>query len=192
MKNKPEMKSRREKRQDGDGNTMDTFLHQLFLEQLADMSNAEQQLIKALPKMAKTAQSDELREAFEAHLAETENHADRLEEVALKLGETLKNEKCKAMKGLVAEAEELAGDYEDTPSIDAALIAAAQKVEHYEIATYGTLCAWAEKMGHTEAVSILKKTLEEEKAADEKLSEIAENLANSSAQEQEAGTAREM
>ena len=161
---------------------MNTDLHDAFLDQLADMLSAEEQLIQALPKMAKLAQSEELREAITAHLAETELQAERLQEVAQSLDEKLRKEKCKAMQGLIAEASDLAETYKDTAAGDAAIIAAAQKVEHYEIATYGTLCAWAEEMGHDEALTLLQESLDEEKAANEKLTSIAESSANEEAQ----------
>jgi ferritin-like metal-binding protein YciE len=153
-------------------------LHALFLNELADIYNAEQQLIKALPKMAEAAQSDELREAFETHLEETESQVGRLDELATNLGESIKSKKCKAMEGLVQEAKDLMDEQEDKPSLDAALIAAAQKVEHYEIATYGTLAAWARQMGHDEAVELLEESLEEEKAANDTLTGLAENQSN--------------
>jgi ferritin-like metal-binding protein YciE len=162
--------------------TMDNALHALFLDELADVYNAEQRLTKALPKMAKTAESDELREAFESHLEETRQHVARLEDVARSLDESLKSKTCAAMKGLVEEADDLIKEEKGSNALDAALIAAAQKVEHYEIASYGTLVAWAEQMGHDEAVELLRATLEEEKAADEKLTSIAESIANEKAQ----------
>jgi len=157
---------------------MDSHLHQLFLDQLADIYDAEQQLTKALPKMAKAAESEELREAIEMHLEETEEHVSRLEQVAQSLDEKLKSQTCPAMKGLIKEGEELVKDHKDTSAIDAAIIAAAQKVEHYEIATYGTLATWAEQMGHDEAARLLRETEEEESAADEKLTSVAESIAN--------------
>jgi ferritin-like metal-binding protein YciE len=157
---------------------MDNDLHELFLDEIADVYNAEQQLTKALPKMAKAAESEELREAFEAHLEETEEHVSRLEQVIEGLGEKLKRKTCAAMKGLVEEAQDLMKEQKDSSALDAALIAAAQKVEHYEIASYGTLCAWAEQMGHEDALETLRETLGEEKATDEKLTGIAESLAN--------------
>ena len=161
---------------------MDSDLHQLFLDQLADAFSAEQQLTKALPKMAKLAQSEELRSAFESHLEETREQVTRLQEVAKTLDESLKKKTCAAMKGLIEEADEIAAEQKDSSALDAALIAAAQKVEHYEIATYGTLIAWGQRMGHDEAVELLEETLEEEKAADEKLTSIAESVANQRAQ----------
>jgi ferritin-like metal-binding protein YciE len=160
-------------------------LQEAFLDELADIYNAENQLTKALPKMAATAESSELRDAFEAHLAETENQIGRLEEVASSIEESLDSKKCKAMEGLLKEGKEIMDEYEGTNAIDAMLIAAAQKVEHYEIATYGTLCAWAEQLGYTEAAALLRETLEEEEGADEKLTEIAETLANVTARQSE-------
>jgi len=161
---------------------MDNELHQLFLDELADVYNAEQQLTKALPKLAKAAESDELREALEQHLEETEEHISRLEQVAESLDETLKKKVCKAMKGLIEEGDEIVKEQKDSTALDAGIIAACQKVEHYEIATYGTLCAWAEQMGHDEALKLLRQTEEEETAADEKLTEVAESIANQRAQ----------
>ena len=161
---------------------MDSDLHELFLDQLADIYNAEQQLTKALPKMAKAAESDELREAIESHLEETEEHVSRLEEVAESIDETLKRKTCPAMKGLIEEGEELVKENKGTSAIDAAIIAASQKIEHYELATYGTLATWAEQMGHDEAARLLRQTEDEESAADEKLTEVAENIANQRAQ----------
>lgn len=153
-------------------------LYELFLDELADVFSAEQQLIKALPKMVKAAQSDELREAFESHLEETREHATRLQEVAKALDESLENKTCAAMQGLIKEAGELMEEQKDSTALDAALIAAGQKVEHYEIASYGTLIAWAEELGHEDAVKVLAETLEEEEAADEKLTSIARSDAN--------------
>jgi len=169
-----------------DNDNMDNDLHELFLDELADLLSAEQQLIKALPKMAKAAESEELQSAIESHLEETETHAERLQQVAEALGEKLKKKTCAAMKGLVEEASELLKEQKGKASIDAAIIAAAQKVEHYEIASYGTACAWAEQMGHTEALELLQATLEEEGAADEKLTEIAKSLANEAAERSES------
>jgi len=161
---------------------MDTDLHKLFLDELADLYSAEQQLTKALPKMAKAAESEELREALEQHLEETEEHLSRLEQVAEILDETLKKKTCKAMKGLIEEADDIVKEQKDSSALDAGIIAACQKVEHYEIASYGTVCAWAEQMGHDDALKLLRQTEEEEAAADEKLTEIAENIANDRAQ----------
>jgi len=155
---------------------MNEELHKLFLDELADVYDAENQLVNALPKMIKAAQSEELREAITAHLKETEGHVTRLEEAANTLDEKLKSKTCKAMKGLLAEGDEIVKENKGSSALDAGIIAAAQKVEHYEIASYGTLIAWAKQMGHIEAAELLDETLNEEKAADTKLSEIAETV----------------
>jgi ferritin-like metal-binding protein YciE len=131
--------------------------------------------------MIKAAKSDSLRSALEAHLEETKGHVTRLEEAAQSLNENLKAKKCAAMEGIVKEAGELLQEQKDKSTLDAAIIAAAQKVEHYEIASYGTVCAWAEQMGYQEALDLLQETLDEESAADDKLTEIAESLANEAA-----------
>jgi ferritin-like metal-binding protein YciE len=162
---------------------MNNDLHELFLEELADIYNAEQQLTKALPKMAKAAESEELRAAFEEHLQQTEEQISRLDQVFESLGESMKRKTCKGMQGLIEEGAEVMQDHKGSPAIDAALIAAAQKVEHYEIATYGTLCTWAEQMGHDEALELLKQTIDEEETTDERLTELAESLANPQAEQ---------
>jgi ferritin-like metal-binding protein YciE len=149
-------------------------LRETFLEELKDLYDAEKQLLKALPKMAKAAKHEELKEAFETHIDETENHIQRLEEVFEVFGQPAKTKKCKAMVGLIEEAQDLIEEEEG----DAALICAAQKVEHYEIASYGSLRTWAEMLEETQAVDLLEETLDEEKATDEKLTEIAETAAN--------------
>ena len=156
-------------------------LHELFLEQLADVFNAEQQLIKALPKVAKNAQSEELRNLIQEHLEETQEQARRLERAAKSIDESLRRKSCAAMKGLIEEADEIMKEQKNSSALDAAIIAAAQKVEHYEIASYGTLVAWAQQMGHAEAVELLEQTLGEEKTADEKLTSVAESIANQKA-----------
>jgi ferritin-like metal-binding protein YciE len=157
---------------------MDVELHELFLEELGDILNAEQQLTKALPKMAHAANCDKLKEAFKSHLVETENHIKRLEQVFECLDEPVKTKKCKAMKGLLEEGKDLMEELKHSTALDAALICAAQKVEHYEIASYGTVCAWAKKMGHDEALELLGATLKEEFTADKKLTKIAEKSVN--------------
>jgi ferritin-like metal-binding protein YciE len=162
---------------------MDNDLHELFLEELADIYNAEQQVTKALPKMAKAAESEELRQAFEEHLHQTEEQISRLDQVFESLGESMKRKTCKGMQGLIAEGTEVMQEQKGTAAIDAALIAAAQKVEHYEIATYGTLCAWAEQMGHDDALDLLKQNIDEEETTDERLTELAESLANQRAEQ---------
>src|SRR3954462_15429556 len=176
------MSSRENTENESEKQGMDTDLHELFLDELADVYNAEQQLTKALPKLAKAADSDELREALEQHLEETEEHISRLEQVAESLDETLKKKTCKAKQGLIAEGDDIVKEQKNSSALDAGIIAACQKVEHYEIASYGTLCAWAEQMGHDEALKLLKQTEEEESAADEKLTEVAETIANQRAQ----------
>ena len=149
-------------------------LRETFLEELADVYDAEKQLVKALPKMAKAADHDELRRAFEMHLEETEEHVQRLERDFEVFGQQARGKKCKGMKGLIEEGEERIKEEEG----DAGLICAAQKVEHYEIAAYGSLHSWAKLMGEEDAAELLEETLEEEKAADEKLTETAEQSIN--------------
>ena len=163
---------------------MENGLHELFLEELADVYSAEQQITKALPKMAKAAESDELRMAFEEHLEQTQEQIARLEQVFRSLNETLKRKTCKGMQGLIEEGSEMMQEHKGSSEIDAALIAAAQKVEHYEIASYGTLCTWAEQMGHDEALELLKQNIDEEETTDERLTEIAESLANQRAEQE--------
>ena len=153
-------------------------LQDLFVEQLRDVYDAEQRLVKALPKMAKAASSGELRGGFEQHLEQTKNHFSRLEQVFQQLGEKAKTETCEGMKGLIEEGDQLAAAGGSDDVRDAALIAAAQKVEHYEIASYGTLCTWARQLGKHGAADLLHQTLEEEKATDEKLTRIAESKVN--------------
>jgi ferritin-like metal-binding protein YciE len=162
-------------------------LRDTFVEELKDLYDAERQLLKALPKMAKAAQDDELRSAFESHLEETEEHVNRLEKVFQVMDEPAKAKKCKAMQGLIQEGEELIKNDEG----DAALICAAQKVEHYEIASYGSLESWAKLLGEDEAARLLEQTLGEEKAADEKLTGIAESSINPEESEGEEEGQRE-
>ena len=157
-----------------------------FYDELRDILSAEKQLIKALPKMAASAASDELREAIESHLEETKQHAERVEAAFEETGKTARAKTCEAMKGLIEEGSELL-EKEAEPAVkDALMIAAAQKVEHYEIATYGTLCTWAKVLGYDKALDLLKQNMAEEEAADEKLSQIAENV------NQEAAAGAEM
>jgi ferritin-like metal-binding protein YciE len=151
-------------------------LRDLFIDELKDVYDAEQRLIKALPKMAKAASSDELVSAFENHLRQTEEQVKRIERVFETIDESPSRKTCKAMVGLLEEGEELMKE-EGPPSLrDAALIAAAQKVEHYEIATYGCLRTWAEQLDESDCVKLLQKTLDEEAETDETLSEIAQSL----------------
>ncbi len=148
-------------------------LHELFVDELKDIYDAEKQLTKALPKMAKAAASHELRAAFEEHLEITRMHVERAEEVFKLLGMAARGKPCEGMKGLIEEGAEMIEELETGSTLDAALIAAAQKVEHYEIATYGTLATFADVLNMQEAKDLLGQTLEEEKEADEKLTGIA-------------------
>jgi ferritin-like metal-binding protein YciE len=151
-------------------------LHELFVDELKDLYNAENQLTKALPKMVKAASSEELRTAFEHHLAETEHQVERLERIFKQLETSPKGKKCKAMAGLIEEGKEMIEmDGEDAVK-DAALIAAAQRVEHYEIAGYGTVRTYAQLLGFDEAANLLQETLDEEAAADDKLTQLAQNI----------------
>ena len=136
-------------------------LRETFLEELGTIYDAEKQLLKALPKMAQAAGHEDLRHSFEEHLEQTEEHIARIEQVAESLDETLKRKTCQAMKGLIAEGEDIVKEQKNSTALDAGIIAACQKVEHYEIASYGTLCAWAEQMGHDEALRLLGETEEE-------------------------------
>ena len=151
-----------------------TSLRELFIEELKDLYDAENQLIDALPKMAEASTSAELRNAFEEHLEQTRNHATRLEQVFQIAGEKPKKGDCKAMTGLIKEGNQLAKDIDQAEVRDAGLISAAQRVEHYEISGYGTLRTWAGLLGLDNAQELLEETLQEEKEADEKLNEIAE------------------
>jgi ferritin-like metal-binding protein YciE len=151
-------------------------LQELFVDELRDLYNAEHQLIKALPKMAKAATSEELRNGFEAHLEQTKGHAERIEEIFQRLGEKATGKKCKAMEGLIAEGAEVMGEDFAGEVMDAALIGAARRVEHYEIAAYSTVIKFGELLGQDEAVNLLEKTLEEETATDEKLVSIVDEF----------------
>ncbi len=153
-------------------------LHHLFIDQLRDILWAEKELVKALPKMAKAANDAQLAEAFTKHLAETKNQVTRLGKIFEGLGLSARAKKCPAMEGLLKEADELSEDYADSTALDAALIAAAQKVEHYEIASYGTLRAFAGRLGYADAVTLLSETIEEEGNADQVLTKIATADAN--------------
>ena len=156
-------------------------LREALVEEIRDIYNAEKQLVKALPKMAKGAESDELREAFEEHLQETEGQVTRLERVFELLDEKPRGKHCAGMAGIVEEGSEKLQEDMEGSVLDACLIGAAQKVEHYEICAYGTAIAWAEALGLTEVVEVLTETLEEEKAADEKLTALAESGINQAA-----------
>jgi ferritin-like metal-binding protein YciE len=158
-------------------------LDKLLEEELKDIYSAEKQLLKALPKMAKKASSDELRAALEEHLTVTEGQVTRLEEVFQALGKPAKAKTCKAMQGLIEEATEIMGEDAEDAVMDAGIIAAAQKIEHYEIASYGTVRTWATLCGEDDAAELLQETLDEETEADEKLTELAENFVNPDAEE---------
>ena len=156
-------------------------LHDAFVGELQDAYDCEHQLLKVLPKLANAASSDDLREAFESHLEETKGHVDRLEQVFRGLGEKPKAKHCDGIAGIIQEGGAAMKESFDETTMDACLIAGGQRAEHYEIAAYGALIAWAKAMGHDEAAGLLHETLEEEKAADEKLSEIAEGGINEAA-----------
>jgi ferritin-like metal-binding protein YciE len=155
---------------------VENLLKDLYVEELRDIYDAENQLVKALPGMAEAASSEELRSAFENHLEQTREHLRRLERVFADLGEKAKAKKCKGMQGLIAEGKEAIDDDFEGNVKDAELISAAQRVEHYEIAAYGTVRSYAELLDQQDAVSLLQKTLQEEKDTDEKLSELADSI----------------
>jgi len=179
---KPASKGSAKKPTGNTGKMEDSEFHEFFVDELKDIYWAEKHLVKALPKMKKAATSPELASAFEKHTQETQTHIDVLEEVFALLGEKASAKKCDAMEGLLAEADSIISDT-DTGTLvrDAGLILAAQKVEHYEIATYGTLKTFAENMGHTDVVNLLQQTLDNEKATDVALTEIAESFVNEQA-----------
>ncbi len=153
-------------------------LQDLLVDELRDLYNAENQILKALPKMARTATSPELETAFVDHRTQTEGHVERLEEIFSEIGANPKGKTCKGMKGLIEEGKEVMEEEADPSVMDAALIAAAQRVEHYEIAGYGCVRTYAEVLGHTNIARLLQETLHEEEAADKKLSQLAESLIN--------------
>ena len=153
-------------------------MNDLFVHQLRDMYYAEQQLVKALPKMANKASEPQLKQGFMSHLKETEEHVRRLEQVFKMHGVEVKGIDCPAIDGIIEEADDTAGEVEDKNVLDAALINAAQAAEHYEIARYGTLVSWAKQLGRNDCASVLQKTLEEENAADQKLTSIASSKVN--------------
>jgi ferritin-like metal-binding protein YciE len=156
-------------------------LHDAFIAELRDAYDAEKQLTKALPKLAKAAKSAQLRTAFETHLRETEGQITRLEEVFESLDEKVRGKHCDGIAGIIEEGKSVMDEDFDDTTMDACLIAAGQRAEHYEMAAYGTLVAWAQAMGHTEAAELLQQTLDEEKAADKKLTALAEGGINQDA-----------
>jgi ferritin-like metal-binding protein YciE len=153
-------------------------LNELFLDTLKDIYYAEKQILKALPKMAKAAQSERLARAFEKHQDETEGQIERLEQVFELLGKPARGKKCDAIEGILDEGKEIMSEYKGTPALDAGLLAAAQAVEHYEISRYGTLKSWAAKLELKQAIKLLDQTLNEEKKTDELLSKVAESEVN--------------
>ncbi|HEY2248281.1 MAG TPA: DUF892 family protein [Bradyrhizobium sp.] len=159
----------------------DKDLNALFLDTLKDIYYAEKQIYKSLPKMAKAANSNQLRAAFEKHHDETEGQIERLEKIFDFIDKPARGKKCDAIEGILDEGKEIMDEYADTPALDAGLLAAAQAVEHYEISRYGTLKAWAEKLGLTDAVKLLDQTLAEEKKTDDTLSKIAVSAVNAEA-----------
>jgi ferritin-like metal-binding protein YciE len=160
-------------------------LQELYLEQLKDIYDAENQLLKALPKMAKQATNEELKAAFEQHLEQTQEQVSRLDQVFEELGEKAKGHKCKAMQGLIEEGKELMEQDADEDVMDAGLICAAQKIEHYEIATYGCLRTYAEMLGFDDQADLLQESLDEEKDTDESLTELAVSCINLEAESEE-------
>jgi ferritin-like metal-binding protein YciE len=156
-------------------------LHDAFIDELRDTYDAERQLTKALPRLAKTSSNPQLREAFENHLEETRNQIERLEQVFESLDEKVRGKHCDGIAGIIEEGKSIMQEDFDDTTMDACLIAAGQRAEHYEIAAYGTLIAWAQAMGHTEAAKLLQQTLKEEEVADKKLSSLAESGINQSA-----------
>jgi len=157
-------------------------LDELFHEGLKDIYFAEKKILTALPKLAKAAMSKDLTDVFEKHHAETEQHVARLEQVFKLIKQEPHGKTCPAIMGLVEEGQEIAKEYKDSPALDAGLLAAAQAVEHYEIARYGTLRTWAEEMGLDDAAKLLQETLDEEEATDQSLTELAEAVVNQEAQ----------
>jgi ferritin-like metal-binding protein YciE len=170
-------------------------LRALWIDELRDLYDAESRLVKAIPKMAKAANSEKLRAGFEEHLEQTKGHVDRLKEIFENIGEKPKAKKCAGMVGIIKEGDELLEEDFEGPVMDAATISAAQRVEHYEIAAYGCVRDWAELLGENEAAQLLEKTLEEEKETDQKLTEIARDEVNPQAKamsgsEEEEGVSR--
>ena len=165
-------------------------LKELYVDELKDIYNAENQLVKALPKMAKSATSQALRTGFEEHLEQTKEHVERLEKIFSELGEKPAGKKCKGMEGLVSEGQEIMGEDYENEVKDAALISAAQRVEHYEIAAYGTVRTYAQILREEQAVELLEQTLEEEKETDQKLTDLAGEI-NVQAAGSEAGSEEE-
>ena len=157
-------------------------LEDLYMDLLKDLYSAEKQLVKALPKLAKNAENSELQRAFQDHLRQTEGQVERIERIFSELGGSPRGKKCVGMEGLIEEGNELLQENAEPDVLDAGLIAAAQKVEHYEIASYGTARTWAERLGYNNQAQLLQQTLDEEAEADKKLTQIAESFVNVEAQ----------
>lgn len=156
-------------------------LEDLFLTTLKDVYYAEKQILRALPKMAKATESDELRQAFEQHRTETDGQIQRLEQVFEQIGKRASGKTCEAIQGIIAEGQEIMEDYAESEALDAGILASAQAIEHYEISRYGTLRSWAQQLGMKDAVKLIEETLEEEKKTDQLLTQIAESVANQKA-----------
>src|ERR1700751_3586397 len=168
----------------------DQTLQTLYVSELRDLYSSEQQLVKALPKIVKAVESEELSDAIANHLEETKNQVSRLEQIFESLGETPKGKKCVGMQGILDEGSEVIDDFEGSV-LDAGVISAAQRVEHYEIAAYGSVCAYAELLERTEDLGLLKETLEEEKKANEKLTQLSETVNQSALEGYEQETSQE-
>ena len=161
-------------------------LDELFHDTLKDIYYAEKKILSALPKMAKAAQNEDLRAAFEKHKTETEGQIERLEQVFELIEEKPQGKKCAAIEGILEEGQEIIKEYKGSPALDAGLVSAAQAVEHYEIARYGTLRTWAEELGLNQAMKLLQQTLDQEEATDRALTELAESVVNQEAQAEAA------
>ena len=164
----------------------DKTLNDLFHDTLRDIYYAERKILKALPKMARNAQSEQLKNAFLKHREETEGQVERLQQVFEIIGKNARGKTCAAIEGIVEEAEEIMDEFKGTPALDAGLLAAAQAVEHYEISRYGTLATWARELGLKDAVTLLEQTLAEESKTDEALTKLAETTVNQAAQKKAA------
>lgn len=164
----------------------DKTLNDLFHDTLRDIYYAERKILKALPKMARNAQSEQLKNAFLKHRDETEGQVERLQQVFEIIGKNARGKTCAAIEGIVEEAEEIMDEFKGTPALDAGLLAAAQAVEHYEISRYGTLATWARELGLKDAVTLLEQTLAEESKTDEALTKLAETAVNQAAQKKAA------
>jgi ferritin-like metal-binding protein YciE len=161
-------------------------LNDLFLDGLKDIYHAEKQVLRALPKMARAVKNDQLRQSLEQHREETNGQIERLERLFEMVEKRASGKPCQAMQGLIEEGQEHLEEYKDSPALDAAIIAANQGIEHYEIARYGTMRTWAQQLGMTEAVQLIEQTLEEEKKTDQLLTQMAEQSANQEAEQQAA------